>query len=307
MKFENILEWYSGKARERIVNFAIPTLAECEELGYWKKGVSRTLKAALNKQNEARKFIDKSLTKRKQLAGSDAKVTNGDLLENLHGAKHTTKEMERGLGTHEKGFYLAHAMRFGSFGLAKKNIALAERLQPYAEKADRETFEAWGAALRWAKAFEPVAELIKLLDSRRPKPVIAFGGTLSPTVWANVGRAMEIEMSTLGAPPSHGEWVEKEMLINGKMQKVSVWEVTIDWPKGTKHNMSKFVRNQESGNWLCQACGHAIKNPYNWVPLLAYTKPDKVHGTPLSLWVGRDCAQKLFGCEVEGDAIYKNR
>lgn len=49
--------------------------------------------------------------------------------------------------------------------------------------------------------------------------------------------------------------------------------------------------------------GHAIKDPFNWVPLLAYNHKK----TPHALWVGRDCAEKLFGCEVEGDAIYKER
>ena len=35
MRFESILEWYSGKARDVIVNFVIPALVESEELGYW--------------------------------------------------------------------------------------------------------------------------------------------------------------------------------------------------------------------------------------------------------------------------------
>ena len=28
---------------------------------------------------------------------------------------------------------------------------------------------------------------------------------------------------------------------------------------------------------------------------------------PVSLWVGRDCAKNLFGCEVEGEAEYSGR
>ena len=96
-----------------------------------------------------------------------------------------------------------------------------------------------------------------------------------------------------------GEWIE--YVFKGK--KCRVYEVVIDWPEGTQHNKSRFFH---SGNHMqCQACGHAIQHPFNWVPILAYgQKHDRVP-VPYSLWVGRDCAGKLFGCEVEGDAIYK--
>ena len=50
MRFESILEWYSGKSRDKIVSFTIPALIESEQLGYWKKGVARTVRATLNKQ-----------------------------------------------------------------------------------------------------------------------------------------------------------------------------------------------------------------------------------------------------------------
>ena len=105
----------------------------------------------------------------------------------------------------------------------------------------------------------------------------------------------------------HGEYVE--VMIKG--QKVSVYEVVIDWPDGTLHFRSKFLRSEN--HELCQACGHAIKDPFNWVPILAYGTEPLEHqligvpakSVPYSLWVGRDCAHKLFGCEAEGDAIYK--
>src|SRR5262245_56886742 len=54
MRFEGILEWFSGKARDTIVNFTIPALAESEALGYWQKGVARTVRASLNEQNVAK-------------------------------------------------------------------------------------------------------------------------------------------------------------------------------------------------------------------------------------------------------------
>lgn len=44
-KFESILEWFSGKAHDTIISFTIPALVESEQLGYWKKGVARTVRA----------------------------------------------------------------------------------------------------------------------------------------------------------------------------------------------------------------------------------------------------------------------
>lgn len=47
----------------------------------------------------------------------------------------------------------------------------------------------------------------------------------------------------------------------------------------------------------CQACGHAIKNVFNWVPLVV----DSAAGVPHAMWVGKDCAQTLFGVTVKGE------
>jgi hypothetical protein len=268
MRFENILEWFSGKARDTIVTFTIPAIVESEQLGYWKKGVARTVRATLNKQNVAAKWA---------------------------------RKVEKEFGEHSFGsFHLRHdhplneaesALLFGSFErapglqahLATKTFSDAEK--PYAQDA-----------IRWAEAFAPLAELIALLDERRPKAVVVMK-TLSPTVAKTVSEHIGLDVSTIQSPPMHGEWVE----FMHKGQKVRVWEVVIDWPEGTLHNRSRFLHS--SNNSLCQACGHAIRDPYNWIPILSYDASK----TPYSLWVGRDCAKKLFGCEVDGDAIYKGR
>jgi hypothetical protein len=39
--------------------------------------------------------------------------------------------------------------------------------------------------------------------------------------------------------------------------------------------------------------------PHNWVPLVA-----QMAAGPASLWVGRDCAKKLFGADASGEATY---
>lgn len=268
MRFECILEWFSGKSRDTIVNFTIPALVESEQIGYWKKGVARTVHATLNKQNVAAKW---------------------------------SREVEKKFGQVSFGsFHLSYdhplyeaqtCAQFGSFARAPKLLeallatTFTEEEQPYA--AD---------AIRWARAFAPIAELVKLLDARRPKRVIVMK-TLSPTVAKNLGEHIGLDVATIQSPPMHGEWVE--FMFKG--QKVQVYEIVVDWPQGTIHNASRF--HYSANNAQCQACGHAIQNAYNWVPILAYDA-EKV---PLSLWVGRDCAEKLFGCEIEGDAIYKSR
>ena len=263
----DILEWFSGKGRDTIVNFTIPALIECEELGYWKKGVARTVRATLNKQNVAARWardVEKALS-----VGYDHPCYEG--LSN---------------------------MRYGAYGRAPKMLA-KEALEKLHGR--RCTYEKKGVVQnvtevieRWARAFSEVAELVALLDSRRPKPTVVMK-TLSPTVAENVSKHIGIDVSTIQSPPMHGEWVE----VLHKGVKMKVYEIVIDWPEGTLHYRSKFLHS--ANNSLCQACGHAIKDPYNWLPILSYDAGK----TPYSLWVGRDCATKLFGCKIEGDAIYK--
>ena len=272
MHFEAILEWFSGKGRDTIVNFTIPAIVESEAMGYWKKGVSRTVHATLNKQNVAAKWardVEKAL-----FVGYDHPLYQG-----------------------------LSDMRYGSFGRAHKLLTEEGLVKLRAETylytpvkgADKGVAQNVGETIiRWARANAEVAELVALLDSRRPKPTIVMK-TLSPTVAENVSKHIGLDVSTIQSPPMHGEWVE--MLRKGV--KVKVWQVVIDWPQGTLHFQSKFLHSEN--NDLCQACGHAIKDPWNWVPILSYDAGK----TPYSLWVGKDCAEKLFGCEVSGDAIYK--
>lgn len=269
MRFEGLLEWFSGKSRDVIIALAIPALLESEALGYWKKGVARQVKASLNKQNVASRWA-RELEKKLEV---DYKHPLSRALSN---------------------------MRFGSY-LRAPDLLTAEALKKLHETSY--TFAPKKGVTqnvneiieRWARANAEIAELVALLDARRPKPVIVMK-TLSPTVAANIRAHIDLDVSTIQAPPMHGEWVEFEY----KGKKHQVYEIVIDWPAGTQHNRSRFTKGHQ-----CQACGHAIQNPYNWVPLLAYQQTEE--RAPCSLWVGRDCAEKLFGCEIEGDAIYKER
>lgn len=268
MRFDNLLEWFSGKAREAIVDVVIPALIESGEQGYWKKGVAVTVRAALNKQNLAAKW-----------------------------AREVTKELDVDY-KHPLHDGLSN-MRYGSYGLAPRMLttgALGKlHAKPYFYTKKGTAQNVNEVIERWARANAEIAELVDLLNERRPKPVIVMK-TLSPTVASNIGTHIGLDISTIQSPPSHGEWVEFEY----KGKKHRVYRVSIDWPKDTQHNKSRFFH---SGNHMqCQACGHAIQSPFNWVPILAYGHG--VEPTPYSLWVGRDCAKKLFDCEVDGDAIY---
>jgi hypothetical protein len=294
MRFDNLLEWFSGKSRETIVTFTIPALDDSAALGYWKKGVARKVRATLNKQNVAARWSREVM---KELKIDYQHPLYKGLITMCYGSYSLAPSM---LITEALNKLHAKPYFFTKKGTAQRTLPHGTGLLGWAIKHHtplvienvNEVIE------RWARANAEVSELVNLLDARRPKPVIVMK-TLSPTVASNISAHLGIDVSTIQSPPMRGKWVEFEH----KGKKELVYVVTIDWPEGTQHNKSRFVH---SGNHQqCQACGHAIKDCFNWVPILAYGPSEKT--TPCSLWVGRDCAAKLFGCEVEGDAVYPER
>lgn len=180
-------------------------------------------------------------------------------------------------------------MEFGHIEKAAQVLELCKSLIKFCVN-DAET-AAVETARGWAKDFLPVAELVKELDAARPKPAYVFK-TVSPTVFANVGTQMGLQFESVRAPEV--VWVKEFVL--GKM----MWVPEIKWPEGTLHNTSKFAWGSKAGNSQCEACGHAIRRNDNWVPLLL----DSVGNPPTALWVGKDCAKTLFGCVIQGTAIF---
>lgn len=276
-----ILKWYTGKALATVRDYVIPTLEQAERDGFWPKGASRKVTAALRKASVAERFAranDRGFNDRTP----DPEGLLSDI-QNIRGARSYDATL--------KGWDLNHAMMFGSFVHAPKLLGLAVALKPYARtEAERAALQ---TARDWAADFAPVGALVKMLDARRPKPVIVCG-TLSPTVAGNVGRAMGVDLATIEVPEMITRWEERTI----KGQQVEVAVVEIIWPEGTRHGVSRFSYGT-AHNDQCHACGHAIRNAYNWVPLVARTAKG-----PVSLWVGKDCAKKLFGCTVEGEAEY---
>jgi hypothetical protein len=184
-------------------------------------------------------------------------------------------------------------MMYGSYGAVDRTIA---DIKEHGAAADAEVVR---QAREWVAAMAPLAALIKALDARRPAPVVVLG-TLSRTVLDNLGRSLQVELDSVASPERRLVWVKVPDPRNPG-QTIEVAEIEILWPEGTRHSTSRFAHGT-AHNDQCHACGHAIRNGFNWVPLVATTPRG-----PVSLWVGRDCAKKLFGCDVTGEAVYTER
>jgi hypothetical protein len=278
----HILAWYTGKAQDVIRDFVLPTLAAAEAEGCWPPKTSRTVHATLNKQAVATRFA-RAHARREHRDGDVGLL--GDVME-VRGSLHFKSRF--------RSWDLLHAMQFGNVLWAPQARELANQLAPYcASDAER---EALVTARRWATDFVPVAEILARLDAARPKPTFAFK-EISRGVLENVGRSMGLTFETVRAPEI--KWHRKESMDSqGKIQLV-IWGEIL-WPAGTRHNTSKF----SAGSNQCHACGHGIRDPFNWVPLVM----DSARGdSPASLWVGRDCARHLFGCVVTGEGVELRR
>lgn len=285
MNFDQITKWYTGKALATIKSYVIPTLMQAAIDGYWQKGDARKVRAALNKQAVAHKFAK----------ANDRDLNCRDYASHV-GRLHDVKDVrgELWFESELRGSEFIHAMLFGAFTHAPDLCTLGAALETFcANDAER---AALTTAREWADNFYAVALLINKLDATRPKPTVVMG-SLSPTVASNLGSNLGIKFDSIASPPVKWTWVER--VIKGQTVRVPVGEIL--WPEGTQHNKSRFAFGTARHD-QCHACGHAIKNGFNWVPLVAQTAE-----SPVSLWVGRDCAQKLFAVDVTGDAEYSNR
>lgn len=262
-----VLRWYSGKARERVAA-VLPAVAASARADHWLPRVSRGARAALSRQ---------STRSGRWVAPPSAP-----------GARPERVDLSRLLGLGADGRALHLDLTLGCFQRADEVLPTAHALLRRAAGTLAEP--AAEVALAWAEDFAPVARLFARLDASRARPTYELGD-LSPTVRANVGAAMGLAFATVRMPEI--KWELREVALPPHGGVVQVWHGEILWPEGTRHNGSRYATGTQ-----CHACGHRISRSDNWVPLVL----EDASGAPSSLWVGRDCAKRLFGCRVVGEA-----
>lgn len=186
------------------------------------------------------------------------------------------------------------------YGNPVKNVdaAVAVITKEELKKFSREYARAWMLLSTEAR------ELSAALDKTRPLPKITKVG-LSPKVTKTLQECnLDLDLSTITYPEL--ETFEMEVLVPVKNKKTGEVEMKWVmqefqrpvWPKGTVHNQSRFAMNTNG----CHACGKNIPSG-RFVPFYA---EDKKSGKKVSMWVGCDCAKKLFGIKDVGVAREEN-
>lgn len=261
--YDVILSWFTGKAESNAAH-ALGLLAKSLEQGSWLPKASRYVAAKLSKANVASKFVQANRMNLESI-NSDRSMTN------------------------DGGWQVGHCMYFGQF--QRIQAINWSAVESGCQNDDQRKALAYGK--KYAADFAGVAAAIERLDSTRPIPTFTSLG-VSPTLTATLkSLGIDASIETLRVCPI--EWVQVEK-VDPKTGKKSYYKVGhMKWPEGTRHGLSRYNWSRHD-NEQCQACGHAIRNPFNWVPLVV----DNAKG-PLSLWVGRDCAFSLFGVDVKGE------
>lgn len=266
----NVLRWFTGKARAN-ATAALELLNASIVAGGWLPKASGRVHAAMNKSNVTTKLAHKN----EALKDLNHYMVDGQYVERL--AK---------LPNGQKGVELYHNLCFGSYLLAQKTDFAAL----FAAAGESDIALVLIAAREWVEAMAPVAAAIRKLDATRPVPTFTTLG-VSPTVTRTLtdlgvaGTATTVRVCPI-------RWEERQE-VDQKTGRVRYFRVGfLNPPAGTVFEASRHAHG--SG---CHACGHAIRNQYNWCPLLV----DDAAGTPYLLMVGRDCAQSLFGIKMTGD------
>lgn len=265
-------KWFSKKAQVNAIA-ALKDLALSEAVGGWIPGASRRVRAALSKHNVAAKTGKKLDTHPAGWAGF------GLTRDTLYAPEN--QPVQKSL------FNLYMAMTYGSHG----GVVDFQALSQAATNADETKAVADGH--EFVLDMTPVWETMRKLDNMRPKPTFTYLG-VSPTITKTLTECgLDLNLESIRLCPMD----YKEVTVNGKTHFVAY----LVWPEGTVHGASRFHATNK--NAQCQACGHAIKNAFNWVPLLI----DGKDGKPYSMWVGRDCAKSVFGIEMTGELEIANR
>lgn len=274
MKYAACLKWFTGKARERAEE-AIKLLEQSETDGQWIPKASRSVRAALGKANVAIK-LGREIERIREVS-FDLKSYNGP------------------------GHDLDRIMVYGNLYriLDKdldKSIADLRKIAVKRRSEGCSHVEEIDEAIAYVAAFRPAAEAMSELDATRPAPVFT-AINVSPTITKTLQDAsLDLDLKTIRYCPHKKVRVR---VVDPKTGKGSYeWWIKLLWPKRTVFYASRFAGYSPRARFRqCEACGHAIKNPWNWVPLLI----DNAKGIPHAVWVGRDCAGNVFGVKVTGE------
>lgn len=280
-----VLSWFTGKAREN-ASHALDLLAVSEAQGSWVPKASRMVPAALGKANKA-------INLGREFEGELEKIGNYET------------------PSHQRGFEVSMILRFGQYARARGgepvdfDTIAANAPSPACANAVKE-------AKRFQREFDAIARLCRRLDATRPKPVFTNLG-ISPTVTktlAGLGfhgadqakvEVCPIRWETVERTRGHNKLCKEGACVQGCSNGKKYWVQVghLEWPEGTQHDCSRFADiNTGRGRFeQCHACGHGIRNPWNWVPLVITSGV----GAKYSWWVGTDCARTLFGIKVTGE------
>ena len=258
MALTDCLQWFSGKSLEKAQQ-AIGWVEQSLAQGYWVPKTSRTARAVLSKPNLAKKLFNQN-----------------KWLEDLR-----VKGDEEFFNT---GYQLRHAVAYGGMESLHK-VDFEKIYQLRISPKEREVL----VQLRPFKAaFLEVWGAMAVLDASRPIPEFThLGVSLTLTATLEALKAQKVTVCPL-------KFVKvARHTPQGKLYYANV--AICDWPQGTVHRTSRYQGTPQ--NEQCEACGHAIKNGFNWVPLIFWGKD----GIQRSLWTGRDCAQRLYGVRMTGE------
>lgn len=288
--FTPALRWFTGKSLEK-AKAALEMLTASVQNGAWLPGHSRTVRATLSKAN----VISKSARKNEEawdLFAVPADFTTDYYVEPRARRYHLEGEAKE---AGQMSWSAHHNMYFGNFqAMQKINFDL---LRKFATDASRQSLLV--EAQQYTQDFASIADAVQRLDMTRPKPVftsLGVSGTITDTF---TDTRLDLDLTKVYYP----EMVMKQVEVtNSKTgEKELKWVCEIIWPEGTVFNSSRFVGTEKNYS-KCHSCGHAIKNGFNWVPVLINNKA----GVPHCFWVGRDCARTIFGIDVTGDLEYTN-
>ncbi len=281
---KTMLKWFTGKSLEN-ATLALDMLQASIDNGSWLPKHSSKVRAALTKANVAQKWAKANRFELETIGLRPVPISHrppGQSDEQAEKSTYKTPDNRR-------GWNVAHTLSYCQPVSRLDFVALRDEA-----KGSPDHLKLLDYAEGFARDFAPAQEAMDKLDATRPRPVFTSLG-VSPTLTRTL-TDMGIQGTMETVRPCPEKW-ELEEHIDKKTGRVNyAWVCYLLFPENTVHRASRHAHGG-GVHTQCHACGHAIRNNYNWVVLLV----DDAKGVPHSIWVGRDCAMSLFGIKVTGE------